>query len=301
LLALGAAVRHPLYLEDAQAVAAETMKRARQNIESIVIKLETLGYVFHQGQWDDPGSPLLAQMNEMVDGGGIDRLLNQMDLAANGDPALLSMMDVVKQQAAKVAEDGPRLREMVTQRAAQRNTNASRGALSNPDVFHPLGPDAARGLDRFEREIGGPMPLSLHQFHKQAGSVNLMGRHETINPQHGSVAPDPLVVYPFRQPVDAEDGDLSALKDDTIDLILAPDALHKSNISGGSPYAIKLPNAAADGPLLYEHSRHTFVSYLRWSFEWGGFPGWSEGSCDGPPPAEYPKEIEYLREGLLAI
>jgi hypothetical protein len=301
LISLGTAVRHPLYREDAHAVAAETMKRARHNIESIVIKLEKLGYVFRQGQWDEPGSPLLAQMTNMLDRGGIGRLLDQADLAANGNPILLQVMEVVKQQAAKVAENAPKLREVMAQRAERRKHHGSGGALKNPDVFHPLGPNATKELDRFEKEIGGPIPLSLRQFHEQVGSVNLMGQHETINPENGSVAPDPLVIYAFRQLAEEQYGDLSEREDDAIDLVLAPDALHKANTSGGSPYAIRIPNAAADGRLLYEHERHTFVSYLRWSFQWGGFPGWSEGLCGGPPLKEYPKEIEYLQEGLLAI
>ena len=301
LMALGPAVRHPLYREDAQAVALETMKRARHNIESIVTKLEELGYVFRQGDWDEPGSPLLAQVTDMVDVGGANRLLDQMELAANGNPNILRMMDVVNQQAAKFAEHAPRLRETIAERAAQRKANASRGALNNPDVFHPPGPGTARELDLFEKEIGGPMPLSLHQFYEQVGSVNLMGHHETINSTSGSVAPDPLVVFPFRQAAEPEYGDLSELAGDAIHLMLAPDALHKSNTSGGSAYEVKIPDEAADGQLLYEHERHTFLSYLRWSFAWGGFPGWSEGACGGPPRTEYPKEIEYLKEGLLAI
>src|SRR5262249_10261190 len=122
----------------------------------------------------------------------------QLELAANGNPILLQTIDIVRQQAAEVAKNAPKLQAMIAQRTATRTKNASRGALNNPDVFHPPGPKTVQELDRFEKIIRGPMPLPLRQFYEQAGCVNLMGHHETLNPRHGSVAPDPLVVFPYR-------------------------------------------------------------------------------------------------------
>lgn len=46
LVALGSAARHELYLADAQAVARETMRRARRNVEMLIGKLEQLNYSF---------------------------------------------------------------------------------------------------------------------------------------------------------------------------------------------------------------------------------------------------------------
>ena len=46
LVVLGERVRDAEYFDDAQAIAAETMRRARQNVESIITKLEKLGYEF---------------------------------------------------------------------------------------------------------------------------------------------------------------------------------------------------------------------------------------------------------------
>ena len=46
LQALGARVRQEPYLADAEAVAAETMRRVRRNCERIVARLNVLGYVF---------------------------------------------------------------------------------------------------------------------------------------------------------------------------------------------------------------------------------------------------------------
>ena len=46
LLALGAQVRAPAFLEDAYAVALETMGRVRQNVEVVHERLQQLGYEF---------------------------------------------------------------------------------------------------------------------------------------------------------------------------------------------------------------------------------------------------------------
>jgi hypothetical protein len=65
-------------------------------------------------------------------------------------------------------------------------------------------------------------------------------------------------------------------------IIIAPDALHKANISGGGPYQIEVPNLAADGVLQCEDHGLYFVEYLRLVFRFGGFPGY-EGT-EYPPP-----------------
>ena len=55
---------------------------------------------------------------------------------------------------------------------------------------------------------------------------------------------------------------------------LAPDDLHKDNVSGGDPYGLELPNPSADFPLMYERHNSLFVPYLRLAIlRWGGFPG----------------------------
>jgi hypothetical protein len=54
-------------------------------------------------------------------------------------------------------------------------------------------------------------------------------------------------------------------------LPLAPDHLHKENVSGGAPYGIMLPDGCADG-LFVAETTMPFVSYLDWVFRNGGFP-----------------------------
>jgi hypothetical protein len=62
---------------------------------------------------------------------------------------------------------------------------------------------------------------------------------------------------------------------------LAPDALHKDNISGGASYAVELPNAAADFLFLNERHNLLFVAYLRLAIlRFGGFPGLDGGTAE---------------------
>lgn len=53
---------------------------------------------------------------------------------------------------------------------------------------------------------------------------------------------------------------------------LAPDRLHKMNVSGGAPYAIELPFLGADPFFRQDNNSLCFVSYLRDCFAWAGFP-----------------------------
>jgi hypothetical protein len=145
----------------------------------------------------------------------------------------------------------------------------------------------AKRLQRFEKSVG-PLPLSLRAFYEVVGSVDLIGRHPSLSPSTGTVAPDPLVVIGIEEA-------LSSIEDDDEGegaLILAPDDLHKSNVSGGDPYAIGVPDPAADARLLNERHGLLFVDYLRLCFRFGGFPGY-EGQVHLPP------EIDLLRNGLI--
>jgi hypothetical protein len=54
-------------------------------------------------------------------------------------------------------------------------------------------------------------------------------------------------------------------------LPLAPDRLHKDNVSGGPPYGIVLADGCVDG-LFVGETTMPFVSYLNWVFRNGGFP-----------------------------
>jgi hypothetical protein len=119
----------------------------------------------------------------------------------------------------------------------------------------------------------GPIPLSLTAFWQEVGAVDLVGRH----PAWPQVV-DPLVVYaPEAALVDLDEWDEEQTASRQITVALAPDDLHKANISGGEPYSVALPNASADFVVLYERHKLSFVPYLRLALlKWGGFPGWEK-------------------------
>lgn len=110
----------------------------------------------------------------------------------------------------------------------------------------------------------GTLPLSLVAFWREVGAVDLVGMHPSWPD-----GLDPLVVDP-------PEGPLSDLYDEGegVFVALAPDDLHKDNVSGGDPYGLQLPDSSADFPFMYERHDLLFVPYLRLAIlRWGGFPG----------------------------
>lgn len=130
----------------------------------------------------------------------------------------------------------------------------------------------------------GPVPMTLLSWVRLVGDVWLVGTH----PQWAqSTSADPLVIEPEGsrfpgEPIrgyfdnehdvwrewaaqDPEEAGLFVLP-------LAPDRLHKENVSGGPPYGLILPDSCADG-LFAGETTMPFVSYLNHAFSHGGFPG----------------------------
>ena len=60
--------------------------------------------------------------------------------------------------------------------------------------------------------------------------------------------------------------------DASVLLELAPDSLHKADVSGGPAYGIALPFWGADPILANEAHALPFTDYLRLCFRWGCFP-----------------------------
>lgn len=170
-------------------------------------------------------------------------------------------------------------------------------------VFEPPPANIELQLDGLEARVGR-LPLALRSWYEEVGRVNFVGRH----PQWGYEYHDPLVVD---APVDfvlSEYGEWDEARGTVWDqgpftIDLAPDYLHKANVSGGPPYGMVVPNRGVDGLLLWEPHQTTFVNYLRIAFSWGGCPGWSRGQLDawaGPAETVPPQLAEVARE-LLPI
>jgi len=72
LTALGPSVREAPLFADAHAVARETMTRVRANVETLVDRLRTLGYRFHnEVPWDPPDDELLERLRDIEQRFGI--------------------------------------------------------------------------------------------------------------------------------------------------------------------------------------------------------------------------------------
>jgi len=66
LVALGDSVRAPGHLEDARAVARETMRRARHNVKALHVALPSVGWVFAEPEraYEPPARDVGAQLDE---------------------------------------------------------------------------------------------------------------------------------------------------------------------------------------------------------------------------------------------
>lgn len=123
------------------------------------------------------------------------------------------------------------------------------------------------------------VPMTLLSWLRLVGDVWLVGTH----PQWASsAAGDPLVIelegsrWPGEPMQRYFEGELEswhewAGADRMFVLPVAPDRIHKNNVSGGPPYGIILPDGCADG-LFAGETTMPFVSYLNWVFSNGGFP-----------------------------
>ena len=78
---------------------------------------------------------------------------------------------------------------------------------------------------------------------------------------------------------------------------IAPDRYHKEDISGGPPYTLQAPDAAADGVVVYHASEPQFVELLRQSLAFGGFPGWASDVATDRPS----EELGRLTRGLPRV
>jgi len=151
----------------------------------------------------------------------------------------------------------------------------------------PPGPNAAKHAEWLELHFG-PLPLTLLSWIRLVGDVWLVGTHPEWPT---SAEADPLVIQvegshdPESRIQDYFANEWEQWRDDETDstrgpfiLDLAPDNLHKANVSGGPPYGMLLPDACADG-LFRAETGMPFVEYLNWVFRRAGFPRTTGGGA----------------------
>ncbi|MBL8173113.1 MAG: hypothetical protein JNK48_00500, partial [Bryobacterales bacterium] len=251
LMAMGGAVRRPEVLEEARAVARETMRRARWNIEKLVPRLVELGYQF---QYSDPF--------EAADGHALKEI-RTLEKRLSG-PLPLSL-EAWWEQIGSVCLMGrhPRLNPMNGE------------VLPDPMVFGPVGEaldeaeDWARERKRRAAKVAAP-PAEDNWRQQIETWRNLMREQEFSEEEiRARLAP---AIAAFEGAEKNRERERAAIADPRFHYDFAPDELHKADISGAT-YDVALPCEGADCLLEGCSQQGTFVEYLRRSFAWGGFPG----------------------------
>lgn len=180
------------------------------------------------------------------------------------------------------------------------------GYAFDEEPFVPAAAGAPEELDVLEGRIGR-LPLALRVWFEEVGQVNLNGRHPAWTFKY----PDPLVV---QAPVDYLMSEFEEWEEDrgtewdqgpVFEVPIAPDYLHKADVSGGAPYSLAVPNAGVDGPLLGEPNQTTFVRYLRLAFRVAGMSGWQRAPGSVPdwamPPTAPPRELDEIARQMQTV
>jgi hypothetical protein len=159
---------------------------------------------------------------------------------------------------------------------------------SNDDKQAPVVAHAAPTASAIEhadwlQDRFGEVPMAVLSWVRLVGDVWLVGTHPEWA---ASASGDPFVIelegsrYPeapsirgyFDEEWDAWRESASEGDDAGVFVLpVAPDRLHKENVSGGAPYGFVLPDGCVDG-LFVAETAMTFVSYLNHVFGHGGFP-----------------------------
>jgi len=327
LVALGERVREPAVYADAVAVARETMHRARANVERIVERLRGMNFNFaYPDRVFVPPAPGAADVLE-----NLDRRIGPLPIGLRAFYEIVGSVSLVGSYpglSTYVKPADPRAKldayRAIYERhigpvppnapAADPVTHLKAAGIVLPPESVELMQEMARLRQAFADQArgaaneGGGMSdgtgLSERRERRRGLVLDLsrqLKRKSQTESTGSNVVSDPLVVEPMRGddpdayryygPEDEAESDEDGWGG-RYAVDIAPDAALKSGYSGGGPYQILLPNAAADVPLL-DSAYPTFVSYLRESFRWGGFPGLLRYTA--------PKELALLTERLEPI
>jgi hypothetical protein len=288
LVALAERVREPDFESDARAVATETMRRVRSNVETLVERLRAMDYRF-----------LGLQASDKLQTGAMSRLGKMTDEARrsfhSSAPEMRDRQAMLRSSALRRIVD----REAATNRKAasaflEANLKKASPDWNYPPPFTPADEQTIRLLDRLEKVVG-PIPLSLRAWYEQVGSVSLVGWHSKFYPNQDEprglerTFGYPLLMCPLSDVAQDAEVQYEAIGEgEDLEIHLNPTI---------SEYDMIVPDEAADAPFTryLVGKEETLVEYLRRAFEWGGFPGWARHSN---PPV---KEIEALHHGLLPI
>jgi hypothetical protein len=288
LLALGAAVREEPHSADALAVARETMRRARHNIERLILRLESLGFAFGYDWVLQEEPPAYVKRRPALAAGWRGWVVAAQHDYCTYRPPQPDAQERIAELERQTATLPLSLRawyEVVgtVDLVGKPPPSWTREALGYalPDVT------AEQELRARFAAAAGSHGVTDIEYHR------LMRQHAVLwHAAHDwDVYLDPLLVLP----VEVALAESVAGVDDMFKILVAPEGTRKWFQGDGDPYSIMVPNPAADAELINEWHGSTFVTYLRKAFQWGGFPGLARAAH--PPLAD----LAYLREELLPM
>jgi hypothetical protein len=286
LMALGEQVREEPLHADALAVAHETMRRVRANLEALIPRLQRLGYKFGL-DWLEPDAQTSVKHPSpppfTAPGPDVQEQLAELERLADGIPLsirawyeTIGAVDFVgvpplhwplppwRDGLRRFWEAHPGYSEAIVEQQWRESeaiwsgfeaacqefiaTHARYPAYTQEELWRFA--QAHPGFLRQMCSLGTWLdPLQVCSLELQLTNEDLTKRQEEWEAMYGE-APE----YPPS-------------------LLMSADPLHKYGISGGGPYQIIVPCRAADAPLADEPHTTTFVSYLRLCCRWGGLPG----------------------------
>lgn len=289
LVALDDQIRtEPLYSE-ARAVALETMRRARYNIELLVERLQNLGFQFH-----DPSAVFRPTTPAQLE----DLAVFEREVG----PVPLSLRAWIEQVGTVYFMGSYRRLSYYAPNTFPPGGFVIGGTGGEPerldfdDLLQQL--SASDVVPTQMTDIFTNMFEQLQEvMNSDAGDGEPGANTAEAIPEEEQTLSDPLVVDFYEVSIEAyQDWQEDYDDDRPFVASIAPDILHKSNFSGYGGYEIALPNSAADAVLLNTEWREmTFVEYLRLSFEWAGFPGLQDYENRDE------NVLASLREGLLPL
>ena len=217
---LGPKVREHDFYEPALAVARETVRRSRQNFVTIIQRLDAMGYRFE----DAEKSAEDAQQN----------LSDLANFAQAFEPQARTAVEnfpvggEAKASMQKLLASFKGLQSMLSgaQKSAATkptpNTRKIRDHTKDPNILAPPRKNILDQLAKFQKKLGGPMPLILQAWYEEIGSIYLLGSHPKVCPnpertmaggivfravdvsgakehikRQDDVSPDPFAMYPF--------------------------------------------------------------------------------------------------------
>jgi len=287
LVALGATVREePLYT-DAQAVARETMRRVRHNIELLVPRLRSLGFAFgYDWVLKDPPA-YVKRRPDLAEGwrGWVVEAQRDYCTFCPPQPDALERIAALEQQTGTLPLSLRAWYEVVgtVDLVGKPPPSWSREALGYPRPDE----DAEQELRARFAAAAGSRGLTEVEYHR------LMRQNAALwhAANDWNIYLDPLLVLP----VEVALAESRGFVDDTFTIVVAPEGTRKWFHGDDDPYVIIVPDLSADAELINEWHGAMFVAYLRTAFRWGGFPGLARAAC--PPHAD----IDHLRKELLPI